>query len=293
VSAPMIVLLVVGNVVGAGSNAARIPRHDYYLSLGDSYAAGYQPVAAAFDHHDTHGFAYQVVGLAKAKGYRFDLRNYGCGGATTRSILREKGCPVAAPGPEDASYPTQTQAAAAERFLSHHRGQVGLVTVSIGGNDVVGCGEAAQPMVCFTAALPALRKNLAVLLRGLRRASGPSVPIVGLTYPDFFLGLDTLKDPTDKADALQSVPEFRDLLNPALRAAYTAVGGEFIDVTAATGAYTPWTDTTRTNHYGIVPVAVAKVCYLTYFCRSRIQDVHPTTPGYAAMARLIVGTLPR
>jgi hypothetical protein len=48
----------------------------YDVSLGDSYGAGYQPVASARTGRDTGGFAYQVVGLAKARGYDFTLRNF-------------------------------------------------------------------------------------------------------------------------------------------------------------------------------------------------------------------------
>ncbi len=33
---------------------------NYYVSLGDSYAAGNQPTASAWAHTDTNGFAYQV-----------------------------------------------------------------------------------------------------------------------------------------------------------------------------------------------------------------------------------------
>jgi hypothetical protein len=150
---------------------------------------------------------------------------------------------------------------------------------------------AAHPMACFARALPAARKNLAVLLTGLRRAAGPGVPIVGLTYPDVFLGLYTSTNPTDKANAVSSVSEFRHLLNPSLKTAYAAVGADFDDVTRATGAYTPFTHTTHSRKYGTIPVAVADVCTLTYYCR--IQDVHPTTLGYTAIATLIVRTLPK
>ncbi len=44
------------------------PAVDYYVSVGDSYAAGYQPVAAAMTHRHTPGFAYQGVDPARARG---------------------------------------------------------------------------------------------------------------------------------------------------------------------------------------------------------------------------------
>jgi hypothetical protein len=86
-----------------------------------------------------------------------------------------------------------------------------------------------------------------------------------------------------------SLSEFRNIFNPALRSAYLTIGARFVDVTAAIGAYTPLAQTTVDQPYGTVPVAVADVCNLTYYCQ--LQDVHPTKAGYAVIARLIVAKL--
>lgn len=263
--------------------------HLYYVSLGDSYAAGYQPTGAKRGHATTNGFAYQVVHLAAAKGYHYTLVNFGCGGATTRSILVSKGCPLLGPGAP--TYPTETQAAAAERFLRAHRGRIGLVTVSIGGNDVTACAAASSPIPCVAKAVGTIKTNLSTLLGGLRAAAGPGVRIVGTTYPDVILGEDLSTDPTQQNLASLSVEAFRSLINPALAAQYHAAGAAFVDVTAATGAYGPLTDTTTLPPYGTIPVPVAKVCELTYFCR--YHDIHPRTGGYTVIAELVVGTLPR
>ncbi len=60
----------------------------YDLSLGDSYAVGYQ---ADVGRTTRHGFADQLLPLAKRRGYDYTLANFGCGGATTGSILHRKG----------------------------------------------------------------------------------------------------------------------------------------------------------------------------------------------------------
>src|ERR1700722_13163986 len=39
-----------------------------YVSLGDSYAAGYQPTGTHSGKTDTNGFAYQIPALAEQKG---------------------------------------------------------------------------------------------------------------------------------------------------------------------------------------------------------------------------------
>jgi lysophospholipase L1-like esterase len=261
----------------------------YYVSLGDSYAAGYQPTASANNGTDTNGFAYQVVDLAAAKGDRLSLENFACNGATTASLLDQRGCPLASPGPDTMSYDDETQAVAAERFISGHRGHIGLITVSIAGNDLLACSAANIVIACATDAAKSITKNLATLLAGLRGAAGAGVPIVGTTYPDVFLGLYTSKDPSVKKLAVLSIREFRDIFNPALRSSYLASGARFIDVTAATGAYAPLSETTDDPPYGTVPVAVADICTLTYYCQ--LQDVHPKTAGYAVIARLIVASL--
>ena len=84
---------------------------------------------------------------------------------------------------------------------------------------------------------------------------------------------------------------FRALINPALQQAYTSAGGQLVDVTAATGAYRPLTQTVTLKPYGVIPRAVADVCTLTYYCAR--ADIHPKTPGYSVIADLIVATLPR
>jgi lysophospholipase L1-like esterase len=191
------------------------------------------------------------------------------------------------------SYPTRTQAAAADRFIARHRGEVGLITVSIGGNDILGCTAAATFIPCVTQALPGIEANLHTLLAGLRQAAGPGVPIVGLTYPDVFLGLDTSNDPSQKNLAVVSVAGFQKLFNPSLEAEYSAAGAAFVDVTEATGAYVPLAETTpwASAPSGSIPTAVADICSLTYYCQ--LQDVHPKSRGYSLIARLVVATLPK
>jgi len=134
-----------------------------------------------------------------------------------------------------------------------------------------------------------MRTNVTALARRLRAAAGPKVPIVGTTYPDVILGLSLR--PGGQSLATLSVTAFRALINPTLRAAYGGVGGKFVDVTAATGAYGPMTATTTLAPYGTIPTPVAKVCQLTWFCA--VGDIHARRPGYALIAQLVAETLPR
>ena len=214
--------------------------------------------------------------------------NFGCGGATTTSILYATTCPLAAlHGPR---YPGLTQAGAAEAFLRAHVGQIALITVSIGGNDVTACGRKPDPTSCVTQATATVQANVARLATELRAAAGPTVPIVGTTYPDVILG-QWVHPPVNMNLARLSVTAFQALINPALTRAYAAAGGRLVDVTTATGAYVPLTRTVTLKPYGVIPAAVARVCTLTYYCA--LGDIHPKTAGYGVIADLIVATLPR
>ena len=279
------VALTLALLAPAAAHAARPPQQ-LYVSLGDSYASGFQPMRG----NTRHGFAYQVPGLAARRGYRLALYNFGCGGATTTSILNRIGCPAAALGPGGIPYPRTTQIAAAESFLRANRGRVGLVTVSIGGNDVTACIKASDPMACVTAGVARIKANVGLLARRLRRAAGPDVRIVGTTYPDVVLGL-YLTDEAGQNLAKLSVVVFKTLLNPALKSAYASGRARFVDVTAATGAYGSLEQTTTLTPYsGTMPVPVARACQLTYFCDQR--DIHARTVGYRLIAALVAQTLP-
>lgn len=260
----------------------------YYVSLGDSYAAGYQPVPSLAYRH---GFTATVVSLETHRGVNLTLANFGCSGATTTSLLASIGCPAGLRARSPlAPYTSTSQAFAATEFIAAHKGHIGLITVSIGGNDITACAAAASPTTCVGHALVTVTKNIDTLVTALRGAAGSGVPIVGLTYPDVILGA-WVHPPISKALAGQSVLAFGLLVNPVLKKAYATVGGTFVDVTKATGAYTPITKTTTLAPYGTVPVAVAKVCTLTWYCAK--GDIHPRSNGYALIGQLIVSSLPK
>jgi lysophospholipase L1-like esterase len=280
VAASFVVIAVVA--VPAASTAKATPK--YYVSLGDSYSVGYQP-------SPTSGATSGYTGYV-AKKLKMQLENFGCGGATTASILNTVGCaaPYGPPAATDAvAYPAQTQVAAADAFITAHPGQIGLITVSIGGNDVTSCASAANPVGCVSTASGTIRTNVTTLANDLRTAAGAGVPIIGLTYPDVFLGEWVYPSfPASSADqtlATESVTAFQSLINPALDSAYTSVSGTFVDVTTATDAYVPLTTLANLKPYGKIPKAVVEVCKLTWFCK--LGNIHANTTGYTDIGKLI------
>lgn len=273
--------VVAGVVATAPSAQAAAKSPTYYVSLGDSYSVGYQP-----DKGATPGYTAVV---ARATG--FTLVNFGCGGATTTSLVASNGCPDVLPGTAGVQlYPMTTQEAAAEAFLSAHRGHIGLITVSIGGNDVTACAAQANPIPCVATAVSNIKKNVTSLATALRAAAGPRVPLIGLTYPDVILGRYVYPtNPATAADASLakiSVVAFKSLINPALSQSYAAAKGTLVDVTKATGAYVPLTRTVRYRPYGTIPAAVASVCTLTWYCAQ--GNIHATTKGYTFIGKLVV-----
>jgi lysophospholipase L1-like esterase len=256
------------------------------VSLGDSYSVGYQPGLGS-----TSGYTMYV-----ATHTGLTLVNFGCPGATTTSILKLVGCPIVLPHTAGGvTYPTTTQIAAAQAFISAHRGHIGLITVSIGGNDVVGCATQANPVSCVATALDNIKANVTTLASDLRTAAGPRVPIIGSTYPDIVLGRYVFPHNPPPPSAVNlaklSVTAFKVLINPALSQSYASAGGSLVDVTAATGAYTSLARTVKTTAYGTIPVPVASVCALTWVCEK--GDIHARTSGYTLIGKLYVARLNR
>jgi lysophospholipase L1-like esterase len=253
----------------------------YYVSLGDSYSVGYQPTKGA-----TPGYATYV-----AKHTGLTLANFGCAGATTTSLLTSVGCPAVLPHTAGGmTYTTTPQIAAATAFIAAHKGHVGLITVSIGGNDVVPCARTSNPVTCVATAVTTIKANVTSIASQLRAAAGAKVPIIGSTYPDVILG--TYVYPTNPASTAAvnlaniSVVAFKALVNPALSQSYASSLGGFVDVTKATGAYTSLKRMVHTKAYGTIPFPVASVCALTWFCQK--GDIHPMNQGYTLIGKLIV-----
>lgn len=288
IGVPLLGLLVLLTLVPAAQAAT--PKSQYFIALGDSYAVGYQDSLKRTTHN---GPADQLVPLARKRGYRYTLVNLGCGGATTGSMLTTIDCPQPARAPGGRGYPGKTQTAAAVDFIRLHKGRVGLVTISISGNDITPCIPAVDQLGCIVTKMKVVRSNLGKIVRRLRAAGGSKIRIIGSTYPDVVLGAWVRPVPFGDGRftlAVNSLTAFRSYVNPGLKKTYASVGGRFVDVTAATGAYGSF-GTVPTKQYGRIPEPVAKVCKLTYFCAS--LGIHMTTPGYRMIADLEAATLPK
>ncbi|MCJ7710868.1 MAG: SGNH/GDSL hydrolase family protein [Chloroflexi bacterium] len=146
----------------------------YYVSVGDSLAAGVQPTGDP-DNMDrtTEGYPEQLLQIARSESPKLKLVKLGCPGETTTTLIEGGIC----------RYPHGSQLDEAVSFLHAHRKMVAFITIDIGANDFA-CYEPA----CIEAGVGFISTNLPRILGALRAAAGPDVPIAGMTIYNPFLG---------------------------------------------------------------------------------------------------------
>ncbi|GAA4556806.1 GDSL-type esterase/lipase family protein [Pseudonocardia xishanensis] len=272
------------------------PGKGLYLSLGDSYAAGTNPRSYSSGETSDFAFPNQIASRVDATGTPLQLVNLACSGATSQDMVGAAGCASNLMGADSTPYPTEPQLAAAERVLTASAGNVRLVTVVIGGNDLTRCLSDTHASgdfrtnpattACLQTATETLRDNLTEILARVRALVGPEVPVVGLTYPDSYLGLYTRTEPGYRDYARASQQLFETQLNPVLARAYAAAGAEFVDITRLTGGY----DALDPTPDGTIPPPVQTVCLLTYMCSD--EDVHATEAGHTFIADQVLALAP-
>ena len=258
----------------------------YYLSLGDSLAQGMQPDAAGLTVDTDQGYADQLYAIEKRKIPGLQLVKLGCGGETTASFLSGQGNAGEALllGCDPAG---GSQMVAAERFLRQHhrRGEVALLTLDIGANDIDGCdAEGAIDATCVITGAAQISANLPVIMRRLRRAAAPGTPMAAMTLYNPFLAL--YLTPGGHAEAVAS-DEYAHNVNEGLARLYRASGFRVAHVDTAFHTYDISRKTSLAGAARPVPVAVAEVCRLTWMCAPAPAgpNIHANKAGYGLIAR--------
>lgn len=261
-------------IVGTAGPAQTASKATYYVSLGDSAAAGFQPHGPS-----SRGYADELHRRMKAKMPNLKLLKLGCPGESAETLQSGTGGPCRGP-----------QLKKAVGSLRTHRGRVAFVTVNIGVNDVLeacltGPAPAIDPL-CVRREVPRVQARLASIIRTLKKAA-PGVPIAGMSYWDPFLGLWTFPDLPGVGMGL-AVINNRSMqhLNAGLAATYQDGGALFADVAGPEYFDIANFDRLVQTRWGTVPVNVARACTWTWFCPgTRFQgDPHPTTTGYRVVA---------
>jgi len=244
----------------------------YYLALGDSLAAGFQPGKG-----ETPGYVGMLWrSVRNGQISSLQLRNVGCSGETSGSLITGNHSPC--------HYAAGSQLNAAVDFLEAHVGDVAFVTIDIGANDIVSqCfgPSGLIPTSCATELRPGLKHLVRAIVDTLATAA-PGVPIVGMKYYDPFLGLWGLI-PGGRALAHADQRAWT-VFNDALASAYEHAGVTVADV-AATFRIDDFDHTVAAPGQGRVPVNVALACRWTWFCSAKHTfDVHANRTGYRKIA---------
>lgn len=268
------------------------PKPTYYVSLGDSWSDGFQPLGPDKNDIPTNrGYERTVFKLLKKKHKSLKLVELGCGGATTGSMINGTK-PCVEKRPYKSKSKATSQLTYAKKWLKKHRKQVRYVSVVIGGNDLTPCAAKAQDEIapCVSKGLSEVKKNLKVIAKGVRSGAGKKAHIAGLTYADVILG-QWVKSEDGKNLAKASVTIFKDQVNPTLKSAYNGQKIRFVDATAAFGAYIPFDQTTTMAPYGEIPKAVANICKFGWYCEDRGAghgpDIHLKDAGWKKLGKLV------
>ena len=249
----------------------------YYLSLGDSLAQGVQPNAAGTDVETNRGYPNQLYAALRPGDPGLQLVKLGCPGETTGTMINGGIC----------SYPQGSQVAAAVHFLQDHPGQVSLITIDIGANDLNSCVVLTSLSAledCVEATLPTVVANLTEIMTDLRAADGSNVRIIGMTYyvPEL---AEWLSGPPYGQAFAEASEELAVTFNGLLSNVYQEFGARIADVFSAFQS-ADFTDQVTLPDIGTVPRNVALICEWTWECAPppRGPDEHANTIGYGIIA---------
>ncbi len=273
------------------AGAASAPR--YYLALGDSLSQGMQPTPQGATVDTNQGYADDLVATEAHRVPGLRLVKLGCGGETTGSMLTGRG---------NAKNARQlhcdraggSQLTAAVRFLrAHHApGEVPLITVDIGANDVDGCASASNLVGCLSAGEKAISHDVPLILARLRAAAPKGGTLAAMTLYDPVLAGYFSADAAAKALAVAS-PVFLKQINAELTAADHREGFRTADVAGAFASY----DSTSTVAFAgqRVPVNVARVCSWTWACTPPPSgpNIHANKNGYLVIANAFAKVIGR
>lgn len=278
-------MLLVAAAVPAAANDAT---GTTYLALGDSVAAGTQ----APESFTSNGYTDRLYRNI-ADDYGFDeFVNLSCPGDDTSEMLDGDDGPnggsacygTGAPYAGMPNFGADSQLDAALTYLASHPGEVGLITITIGANDVLRCSPAFEPS-CLGPQFGEIATNLSTILFALRTAA-PGVPIVGMNYYNPNLALWIANPALAEASNELMVP-----FNGTLEAVYAGFSVPVADVETAFKTF-------KTR--GEIPQNVRTACLYTLMCEKQGSsyvfsdynpaqpgpqtDIHPSTHGYRKIA---------
>jgi hypothetical protein len=266
--------------IGA-AGAAGSPSY-FYLDLGGSASVGFQPTLADPRGEPTpHGYANDVVAYEAARGTHLHLRELGCPGETTTTMLHGGG---------NCYNSDDSQLKEAMNFLFSHYGEAGIVTLDVGFNNVRSClANQVVDEVCVESELGEIQQELPTIVSDLQGAAGPHVSFVGLDHYDPYLGYEIAGGAS--ATFATETTDVVDRLNAVLEEVYADAGVPVAQVDDAFQGQD--LSVARLQGVGEVPENVWNTCKLTWMCQPAPYgpNFHPNDTGYAIMASAIESAL--
>lgn len=279
-----VALLAVCGYAAATVTAARTPGNArYYVALGDSLSTGFQPTLQRQGIETHSGYVDDIYWQERRRVHSLALVDFGCPGDTTTSLLTGVGnYPLARRLHCDRSGGSQLNAALAFLRTHDHPGQVPLITIDIGINDLNRCSASPDPAPCLQAGQAAIAANLPRILSRLRAAAPEGTSFAAMTLYDTYLGKRAAEGAS--AAAAQAFLGAYRQANLTITADDAASGFRTADVADAFNTY----DTTPVSWRGAaVPANVARACVLTWSCSPPPinHNIHPDGLGYRVIAR--------
>jgi lysophospholipase L1-like esterase len=266
----------------------------YYLALGDSLSQGQQPNLKGVTSNTNEGYADDLYQTELKSIHSLQLVKLGCGGETTQSMITGRGNKFAA---YNHCHPAGgSQLAAAVKFLkAHHaKGEVPLVTIDIGANDVDACATAPNPVTCAGAGANQIATDVPKILKAIKQAAPKGTKLVGMNLYDTVLG-GYFAPAGSSANGLAtlSVPLIKSI-NDKLNSADAAAGFKTADVADAFDTYAPFAQTVPWQGNNI-PLAVARVCAWTWACSTPPSgpNIHANKNGYLEIANVFQAAIGR
>jgi lysophospholipase L1-like esterase len=279
-----VMLLAVCGITAATVTAAGTPSDArYYVALGDSLSTGFQPTLEGKGIETHSGYVDDIYGQERRYTHDLEVVAFGCPGDTTTSLLTGVGNYALARRLRcDRTDGSQLGAALAFLRTHHTPGEVPLITIDIGINDLNHCSPLADPTACLQAGETSISTNLPRILRALRAAAPAGAQFAAMTLYDTYLGKRAAAGATS-ADAQAFLNAYREA-NATISADDLAAGFRTADVAEAFDTY----DTTPVGWRGAqVPANVARTCVLTWSCSPPPinHNIHPDGHGYHVIAR--------
>jgi lysophospholipase L1-like esterase len=250
------------------------PAPSYYVALGDSNAHGHTADTVADDPQchspKAPGYVCVVYRYLEKKYPGVKVRNFSRSGADSCELAG------AGHGCQDTT-PRVSQLVPATAFLKAHQGHIRLVTIDIGGNDVLEVAlQGLSNLPATEAKLPAIyttfRSNLDVIFQELR-AAAPHARIVASTQWNPLGGLGSPPLPAGFSAAAQAA---LDDINGTVQSEAPKYNIKVADAAKVMNAY---------------PGGGVQLSYVIQTALTGTPDIHPTPKGHRIWGNTILKTV--